>query len=66
MGFSEARLQDSKGRKFTGVDVDPYVAAAAEYKRGVYILDDIQPSFTVESLFVFDVAADATGYVLVR
>lgn len=58
------RLRDIKGRKFDMADLDAEWAAKATYKRSMYY-EDIQPGLSEQSVFVFDVAPDATGYSLV-
>jgi hypothetical protein len=64
--ITPVRLKDSKGRAFDMLS--PASAAAGQaadvYKRQT-AFSTIQPSFKADEVFVYDVAPDATGYVLV-
>jgi hypothetical protein len=58
------RLRDSKGRNFDMAGISESLSAANYYGKESYYTD-IQPGLSEDSVFVFDVAPDATGYLLV-
>ena len=58
------RLKDGAGRTFDPVDVDVQFAARRTYNLTGYY-EAIQPSLSIKGLFVFEVAADSSNYMLV-
>jgi hypothetical protein len=58
------KLRDSKARNFDLGDLSIMWAAEGHYGKESYYTD-IQPGLAEDSVFVFDVAPDATGYLLV-
>jgi hypothetical protein len=63
---SDFRLQDSQGRSFDIASDWVVQTAAAGYYNVNGIGHDLQPGFTEDFVLVFDVPADASGYMLIR
>lgn len=59
-----AKLKDSKGRTFDIGDTQPSRNAAEQYNVDP-AMDTLQPGIPSKTVFVFDVAVDATAYLLV-
>ena len=64
VGSRDFRLKDGKGRLFDMADLAPHFAARDYYKRGIFY-DKIQPGLSLDMVVLFDVAPDASDYVLV-
>jgi hypothetical protein len=64
VGSSSFQLKDNRGRVFNMADLNAQFAARDHYQAEI-IYKEIQPGLSEPSVFVFDVAPDATGYVLV-
>jgi hypothetical protein len=57
------QLQDSQGRVFNAADITPQFQASEQYKVRKTV-DELQPGLSDKVVIVFDVAIDATGYLL--
>ena len=64
VGNQSLKVKDSDGREFDMAELDAMWAAETEYGRG-NALEDIQPGFTAELSFVFDVLPTSEGLHLI-